>query len=272
MLFVASDDNGESWTFPQKLMAYEEERGGEGGASPSGGGAEGGDESAPAAAKAFGIPKVIANKLVVLSNGAWLLPYWREPGKTCPVVRAAAPRREWVNGSAGVLYSEDQGLQWREARGRISDQGTWLIENSIAEVGTSKVLLQVFRTKTGHAYKDYSYDMGLTWSKPVKTFLPNPNSKMCILALPNGNVVAAYNHSPKRRSPLSLAVSKDGGLLWTTVLHLETDPSLQFAYPTMQLTQGKLLVIYSVMAERGGVLRSQGIKMAKIDAKKLMSY
>ena len=83
--------------------------------------------------------------MTVLSNGAWLLPYWREPGKTCPVVRSTTPMSQWVRGSAGVLYSENEGLTWEAKGGELADKHTWLIENSIAEVGKSKVLLQVFR-------------------------------------------------------------------------------------------------------------------------------
>ena len=210
---VTSDDNGLTWTFPQKLLGYEEPIGEKderysSSANTSDFDASEGEDNGIV----FGVPKVIANKLVVLSNGAWLLPYWREPGKTCPVVRSATPPSQWVSGSAGVLSSENQGLTWRMNQGEgISHAKTWLIENSIAEIGTSSVLLQVFRTKTGQAYKDYSYDMGLTWTKPTRTYLPNPNSKMCILQLPNGNILAAYNHSPIKRTPLSLAISKDGG-------------------------------------------------------------
>ena len=127
------------------------------------------------------------------------------------------------------------------------------------------------RTKTGQAYKDYSYDMGLTWTKPVRMFLPNPNSKMCILELPNGNILAAYNHSPTKRTPLSLALSKDGGVFWTILAHLEDDPELQYAYPTMLLSGDDLLVIYSVMSKQSGTLLSIGMKVAKLKVNKLLT-
>ena len=222
--------------------------------------------------KPFGVPKVIANKLTVLSNGVWLLPYWREPGKTCPVVRRGLDPSQWVNGSAGVLYTENQGLSWRMAS-EVEDTSTWLIESSIAELGDQGGLLQVYRTRAGHAYRGYSHDMGLTWTQPTRALLPNPNSKMCVLTLPNGSVLAAYNHSPTRRTPLSLSISKDGGVLWTTVAHLETDPKLQFAYPTMQISGEDLLVIYSVMSKQSGKkLESVGIKVARVSLKKLLAY
>ena len=64
------------------------------------------------------VPQVLANKPAVLTDGRWVLPFWREPGKTCPVVRSRVPSSDWVNGSAGVLVTGDQGLTWR-AHGNI---------------------------------------------------------------------------------------------------------------------------------------------------------
>ena len=55
---------------------------------------------------------------------------------------------------------------------------------------------------------------------------------------------------------------------------LETDANLQFAYPTMQMSQDleDLVVIYSVMSKQSGVLTSIGIKTARIKLKKLLAY
>ncbi|QDZ23084.1 sialidase [Chloropicon primus] len=282
VFFVSSDNNGSSWTFPQKLLAYEEQEpattgagAGESKVSESSEGEGSGglleDKANSRSGQPYGVPKVIANKLTVLSNGAWLLPYWREPGRTCPVIRSGLPRSQWVNGSASVVYTENQGLSWHTS-GEVSNKDTWLIESSIAEVQKHGVLLQMFRTKAGQAYRGYSRDMGRTWTDPVRTYLPNPNSKMCILELPNGNVLATYNHSSMKRTPLSLAVSKDGGVFWTTVAHLETDPELQFAYPTMQIVGDDLFVIYSVMSKQSGVLESVGMKTAKLSVQRLLKY
>jgi hypothetical protein len=65
---------------------------------------------------------VLANKLVVLSTGAWLLPFWRElpaMSDNCDADKA--------DGSAGVLLSTDQGVSWH-AHGAIYDSRTFLIE------------------------------------------------------------------------------------------------------------------------------------------------
>ena len=38
------------------------------------------------------IPKVIANPMIVLRSGVWLLPYWREPHDAAPCSNLTCPR------------------------------------------------------------------------------------------------------------------------------------------------------------------------------------
>ena len=246
ILYVASDDNGHSWTFPAHILRYSDEH-------------------------ERGVPKVIANKLAVLHDGSWVLPFWRGPAIGCPVDKSSTPPSEWVNGTAGVLRTGNQGLSWK-AHGNFAAQGTWLIENSVVQLD-SRVLVQLFRSKAGVMYRHHSFDLGVTWTRPAKTFLPNPNSKLHVERLPNGQLICMYNHSPKKRTPLSLAISKDGGVNWKTILHVEEDPGLQFAYPTMHIMEQemRLLVVYSVMVKRGRKLKCLGMKMADIDVRRLMA-
>jgi hypothetical protein len=77
---------------------------------------------------------VLANKLVVLRNGDWVLPYWREKGKCETTAKAYA----------GVLISTDRGATWA-THGSIVHPKTWLIENTVVEVQNGK-LLMLFRT------------------------------------------------------------------------------------------------------------------------------
>ena len=52
------------------------------------------------------VPKVVANKLLVLSSGDWILPFWRQKSwKICET------KREF--NAAGVLRSDDQGSTWQ---------------------------------------------------------------------------------------------------------------------------------------------------------------
>lgn len=241
IVYMISDDSGGSWKGPHSVLKYE---------------------------SGAGIPKVIANKLTTTANGDWVLPFWREPGQTCPIHKHETEPAKWVNGSAGVLVSPNQGLSWK-AHGNLTNPDTWLLENTAVHLGNGE-LLQLFRSGAGAIFSSRSYDNGATWSTPVPTALPNPNSKIHMEIAREGCIVLVYNHSEVSRNPLTVAISKDNGHHWSPVTHLEDEPTLQFAYPTLQVHGKNLLVIYTVMKKRAAMgtrpslLMSVGIKVAKL--------
>lgn len=55
-----------------------------------------------------------------------------------------------------------------------------------------------------------SFDDGVTWSKTHFIDVPNNNSGLDVVALKDGRVVMIFNDTPRGRSPLNLAVSRDG--------------------------------------------------------------
>ncbi len=90
----------------------------------------------------------------------------------------------------------------------------------------------------------WSSDGGRTWSEMTDTMLPNPNSGIDGVTLKDGRQVLIYNHTPKGRSPINLAVSKDGKN-WTPVLELETIEG-EFSYPAViQSSDGMVQVLYT---------------------------
>eukprot|EP00976_Prorocentrum_cordatum_P113075 1195640-Prorocentrum_minimum.AAC.2 len=255
---MSSDDSGRTWSSPIAVLLYDDE---------------------------ISIPKVLANKLVVLSNGAWGLPFWREPGKNCPVVRHGADPATLVNGSAGLLKSGDQGLSW-SATGHIVTEGSWLIENSIVELPGNR-LLQLFRSKLGVAFYSLSFDGGTTWTDPGRSRLQNPNSKLHVMRIQSRNLgqggekedilegklttdgplVVAYNNAPKKRTPLVIAISHDGQN-WKTLARVETNVDEQFAYPTMLESRGRLYIMYTVMRTDPNLkLVAIGMKVASFSLK-----
>uniref|UniRef100_A0A061SEG6 Bnr asp-box repeat protein n=1 Tax=Tetraselmis sp. GSL018 TaxID=582737 RepID=A0A061SEG6_9CHLO len=105
---------------------------------------------------------------------------------------------------------------------------------------------------------------------PTPTALPNPNSKVHLLGLSNGYLVVAYNHSPDQRTPLSIALSRNHGRTWQIVGQIESDASLQFAYPTVEQRGSQLSVIYTVMKQDSAYrLICVGLRVATMDLKEL---
>ena len=284
VMYKVSDDNGKTWSSGQMILSY-------------------GSED--------GMPKVIANTLVELEDGSWVLPFWREPGKTCPQMKSEVKDASLLRkGSAGVMRSADQGLTWEVFGNLTATKGeSWLIENTVVERKHPKknktkkknnVLVQHFRTKAGVAFVSLSRDNGKTWTEATETTLPNPNSKMHTVRIDieddqdddrsssKSFFVAAYNHHPRTRDPLVVAVSKstDGIDAWKPFAKLEPggmgeiikpelDKSLlkpgamQYAYPTvLHSKDGKyVFVAYSVMYGARGQLTCFGIRVARMETK-----
>lgn len=88
-----------------------------------------------------------------------------------------------------------------------------------------------------------SKDMGKTWSELNKTHLPNPDSGIDVLALPNGNILLFYNNSHTNRYPLSVALSKDNGNSWDFLFNLEEESG---EFPSAEMdSQGFVHISYA---------------------------
>ena len=233
-----------------------------------------------------GVPKVTANKPAVLSNGHWVLPYWREramlakDGEACEAMRGGE--------GAGVVISEDGGATWK-AHGNIKHPTTWLIENAVAELSTPRRLIMVFRTRVGSIFQSRSNDGGRTWSEASPLGMPpmpNPNAKIDLIRLdlgPRGGhkLALVFNDHKKQsraslpgcsrcRSVLRVALSGDDGEHWDRVATVEdeVDHSLRIHYPTLTQRGCELLVAYSRFYKHDPPTEEafgrQGIRVARV--------
>jgi predicted neuraminidase len=97
------------------------------------------------------VPKVTANKLIVLSTGEWLLPFWREkPGQICK------SNVKGTKTSAGVLISTNKGRTWA-GYAILQHSHSWLIENTLVEAKNGD-LIMFFRTNLGFIVQSRSLD------------------------------------------------------------------------------------------------------------------
>ena len=156
--------------------------------------------------------------------------------------------------------TEDQG--WRVHFERSSDGGkTWTatapvndgkeidaIQPSILFHKDGK-LEAVGRTRQGRVFEIWSEDQGRTWGKMTLLDLPNPNSGTDATTLADGRFLLVYNHTPKGRSPLNVAVSRDGKK-WDPALVLESEPG-EYSYPAViQSRDGLVHITYTWKRQR----------------------
>lgn len=104
-------------------------------------------------------------------------------------------------------------------------------------------LMAIFRDNNGSGFlhRSFSTDDGRTWSEPVRTNFPDATSKISGTRLQDGRYVLVSNSQPKKRDPLTLAISNDGmvfnkmlyltGGRWVDYPHvIEHDSSLYIAF------------------------------------------
>ncbi|MBV6501836.1 MAG: hypothetical protein CJBNEKGG_04360 [Prosthecobacter sp.] len=176
-----------------------------------------------------GIFGPIKNKPVQLANGDILCPTSNETD-TKP--------------SAWAIYFErtsDLCKTWTRTGLLHDGLKIGAIQPSILFPGGDR-LLAVGRTKQGKVFQIASEDTGRTWGEISLTDLPNPNSGTDAVTLADGRHLLIYNHTARGRSPLNLAVSKDGKT-WEAALIFEDEPKKEFSYPAIIQTKDGLVHI-----------------------------
>lgn len=156
--------------------------------------------------------------------------------------------------SVRVLYSDDDCESWHFGEQKISLPMRGAMEPFVAELADGR-LIMVMRSQLGSLFKSYSSDQGESWSLPQTTGLSIPESCPYVTEIPNSDKImviwnnAEYNmhwssHYGKR-SPLTAAISADGGVTFTDFWDIETDPKVGFSNPGITWTKdGVCLLTY----------------------------
>lgn len=197
----------------------------------------------------------VRSKPVVLSDGAWLAGASTEQGEWLPF----ADR------------SEDHGQSWTRSENFAIDKtqmkGKGAIQPTVWESAPGKVHA-LLRTTGGNIWRVDSEDGGKTWEPAHKTELPNNNSGIEVLYLPEQQrLLLLYNPVGANwgpRTPLDLAESRDNGQTWRTLVHLEHDADLrsEFSYPAMVKTAEGIAITYTYQRER---VRCWQVPLAALD-------
>ena len=154
----------------------------------------------------------------------------------------------------GLCYiSDDNGASWRRSGRMICPAGC--IQPAIIERDDSSLHALVRPGDPGLAWECDSADQGETWTPCIPSALQNPNSGADMIRLRSGEVVACFNDSPDKRSPLTIAVSLDEGRTWAGRHDLETEDA-RFSYPTlMQASDDTVHLVYTW--KRTGIMHTR---------------
>ncbi|HTM53864.1 MAG TPA: sialidase family protein [Pirellulales bacterium] len=149
--------------------------------------------------------------------------------------------------------STEQG-RWRAHMERTKDWGaSWSKSDSLVDAtkfGVIQPTLLVYpggklqalmRSQQRKIVESWSSDAGRTWSPMAASDLPNPDSGIDAVNLKDGRALLVYNHTPRGRTPLNIAVSSDGHA-WQAALTLETEPG-EYSYPAVIATRDGMVHI-----------------------------
>lgn len=152
----------------------------------------------------------------------------------------------------GAQYSDDDGRTWKLCDTWIDLPMRGAMEGHVEPLGDGRVMM-VMRTQLGSVFQSFSEDGGATWSKAQTTGLKSPESCPELMRIPKtGDLLIVWNNSMYdptwdgrniashfgKRSPLTVAVSKDDGQTWSHVRNIEDDPGWGYTNPAVTFTSG----------------------------------
>ena len=191
----------------------------------------------------------------VSRDGLWLAPgsieQWEPPAWDC-----------------FIDVSADGGARWEQVMLPLDHEvvaGAGCIQPCLLEVGDELVVLA--RSTAGRVYRSATRDP-FTWPALTPTDLPNNNSGLAAVVLPDGRIACLHNDASGEwgaRSRLVLSVSADAGLTWETVstivegvagaadgtpqaaaaTGIVTTGEGEYSYPAMVLFDDRLWATYS---------------------------
>jgi predicted neuraminidase len=194
---------------------------------------------------------MVRGKPIVLADGDYLLPVYIETGHDTEKVGPDT--------SSFFLRYNPKTKKWSEStriRSRIGN-----LQPAVAELNKNDLIAFCRRggdyepRKDGFIVRSESHDGGKTWSEGLDTDFPNPNAAVDVVKLHNGHLILVFNDSFNQRTPLTVALSLDGGKTFKYRRNIAIE-NKDFAYPfAIQTKDDKIHIVYTT-DRRGTILHS----------------
>ncbi len=166
------------------------------------------------------------------------------PPKRLPSGPFMMTRRDHVRQVSVMIGGDEAFNRWEtfplasyNKEGRPEEPYWYILPNGQTIVGLIRD-----NGRSGRLLRTVSEDNGRTWSPIVKTNFPDATSKFFVLQTSRDYYVLVSNSNPKRRDPLTLAVSRDG-VVFTDLFYLVGERHID--YPHVIEHDGQLLIAFS---------------------------
>jgi len=170
-----------------------------------------------------------------------------------PVAMHESPSMPWQDRGRIFCYrSDDGGQSWQRGPEVANPDSVVTQEPGVVELRNGHILM-FMRTDAGVQYVSRSRDGGLSWSPAGRSQIVSPLSPASIKRMPDGRrLVMVWNRNdgsdPEirgKRTPLTIAVSRNEGRTWRHVTTLESDKDGWYCYIALHFTpEGRLLAGY----------------------------
>lgn len=147
-----------------------------------------------------------------------------------------------------VFYQSHDGQAWSlMGEVRTSPDN---IQPSVARLPDDRLVAVMRNCAGGWLWAMGSNDAGRHWSQPMDSGFANPDSSACITALAGGNLLLVFNDSPSQRTPLTAALSADGGQTWP-IRKVIVQGNKSYSYPSVaQTSDGLIHLVFSLGRDR----------------------
>lgn len=182
------------------------------------------------------------NRVIQLKNGRILM----------AVNLYVVPEGSSLNpGSLWSYYSDDNGRNWKSGIEVPNPEKVLTQEPALVELKKGKILMLI-RSNTGFQHRCWSKDKGATWSAVERSNIYSPVSPASIARIPSTkDLLLIWNNNngedasiKGRRTPLTMAISKDEGKTWGKIKNVESDPDGWFCYIAIHFTHKDVLLGY----------------------------
>lgn len=186
-------------------------------------------------------------------------------------------------GIAMTYYSDDAGTTWQRSKSTLEappQTRAGFQEPGVVELKDGRVMMFI-RTQLGSQYLCWSNDRGETWSEPKPSDIFSPLSPASIKRIPKtGDLLMVWNDhrgvdasfrsnetSGGKRTPLSVAISRDEGKTWIHPHNVLEAPDGWYCYTAIYFTGSRVLLGFVAGGE--GLAHLSRTSIAYFDVKRL---
>lgn len=213
-----SSDEAETWSDPQRIIPEEE----------------------------VGYYVLNNDRVIQLGSGRLLVPV--------AIHSTSNGEADWT-GRVLCYLSDDHGQTWkrsrsiREAREAASGKRRIAQEPGVVQLRDGRVMMFA-RSDAGSQWMSFSSDEGETWSKLKPSTLRSPVSPATIERIPGtSTLICVWNDHGKidasmigKRTPLSMAISRDEGTSWEDSITLFDNPNGWYCYTAIDFSGDSILL------------------------------